>query len=153
MKTLFKKGLILCKEMEKTNLPFAFSVPEGTKALEIHFSYAPKRLENEEEAKAQIRACLAKDGAPHAMYTEEEIESYLPLVNLVTLSLDAPSGYRGCAHRHANVQMHRISETGSSEGFENGKIEAGTWRAVLHVHALVTPTCRCQLEIEAEGAE
>ncbi len=152
MKVLLKKTLNLHRNENKTNRTFPFSLPEGTEKLTVHFAYTPKTMEENEEAKAQIAACLKKDGVPHKAYSEAEIESYLPIVNLVTLSLDDPKGYRGCAHRHTPDQCHVFTETEAPLGFSAGKLTAGEWKAHLHMHAIVTDVCTVQIEITAEGA-
>ena len=81
------------------------------------------------------------------------IRSFLPLVNLVTLSVDAPDGYRGCAHRHDPVQTHVLRAEDSSPGFDDGAILAGSWRVVINVHAVVTSPCTYHLKVTAEGGE
>ena len=79
------------------------------------------------------------------------MEKFMPLLNLVTLSLDDSRSYRGAAHRQAAFQEHIISEKSASPGFIKGKIEKGQWQIVLNVHALVTEKCVCEIKIEAGG--
>ena len=42
---------------------------------------------------------------------------YLPIKNLVTVSLDSSREYLGAAHRQSNKQEHIISPAFSSAGF------------------------------------
>ena len=55
--------------------------------------------------------------------------AYLPVYNLVTLSLDDPAGYRGAAHRRATEQCHRLTAESASPGFLPGELRPGQWQA------------------------
>ena len=148
MKCIFEKDIHIFRKQEKTNIVLPFTLPFDGEELKITFCYSPKILENEAEAQNQIKYCLIRDGY------EEEIckwEEYLPLKNLITLSLDDPEGYRGCAHRHSPYQEHNISEKSASPGFLKGRIIKGEWKAVLNVHALVTQSCDVHIKVEAGG--
>lgn len=152
MKTLLETQVRVTPAQEKTNIVLSFSVPDGAKLLKISYSYAPKELSG---AAGQMRAeeCLLRDaGAFRAEYPSAG--HYLPLKNLITLSLDDPNGYRGAAHRQAPQQVHILRETEASPGFYMGLIPCGEWKLVLNVHALVTEYCDCTVKIEVgEGAD
>ena len=150
MKTVLKTTLRVTPEQEKTNLFLPFTLEREAIQLKIIYSYAPKTADGKAAAKA-AELCLRRDaGAYRSAYPSAE--TFLPLKNLITLSLDAPDGYRGAAHRQANSQVHTITEHTASPGFLPGKLLAGQWRLVLNVHALVTPFCDCRVEIEAQEA-
>ena len=130
----------------KTNLIHRFDVPNGLKALKISFEYSPKTLENREKAIEEVKACLEKydevfDGKP---------ADYLPIKNLVTLSLDANGRYIGAAHRQSNKQAHIISADKSSVGFIKTEIEQGEWDIMLNVHSV---SCDIDYKIIVEGEE
>lgn len=147
-KTLLETDVRLLRASEKTNIVLAFLVPEHTSLLRISYSYAPKTLDGE-AARPLIEACLRRDAGE--FYSEyPDWTHYLPLKNLVTLSLDSPEGFRGCAHRQVDVQTHVLSAAEASPGFLPGALPAGEWRLVLNVHALVTEICDCRVKIEAE---
>lgn len=150
-RTLLSTGAHLLRASEKTNLAVSFSVPEHTRRLDIRFSYAPKTLDGE-AARPLIEACLQRDAGEFAAQYPDWTH-FLPLKNLVTVSLDDPNGFRGCAHRQDDVQAHFLTESAASPGFLPGKLPAGTWRVVLNLHALVTESCDCTLEVEAEVDE
>ncbi|MDE6469642.1 MAG: hypothetical protein K2L19_01285 [Eubacterium sp.] len=129
---------------DKTNLIHRFDVPENIKALKIKYHYAPKTLENREKAVAIIHKCFDK-------YDEALIgrpADYLPVKNLVTLSLDGCGAYRGAAHRQDDTQEHIIRADFASPGFMKGEITAGEWNIVLNVHSV---SCDVDYEIEIEG--
>ncbi|MDD6658850.1 MAG: hypothetical protein PUE60_02105 [Eubacteriales bacterium] len=130
----------------KTNLIHRFDVPNGLKALKISFEYSPKTLENREKAIEEVKVCLEKydevfDGKP---------ADYLPIKNLVTLSLDANGRYIGAAHRQSNKQEHIISADKSSVGFIKTEIEQGEWDIMLNVHSV---SCDIDYKIIVEGEE
>jgi hypothetical protein len=78
------------------------------------------------------------------------LDDFLPsVVNLVTLSVNSPKQYLGCAHRHAPEQQHVISAEFSSPGFCRHSPDAGDWQAVINVHAVVSLELRYQLRIMA----
>ena len=148
MKTLLETDAHLLRASEKTNVALTFTVPEAVSLLRITYFYAPKTLDGE-AARPAIEACLRRDAGE--FYPEyPDWTHYLPLKNLVTLSLDAPDGFRGCAHRQADRQVHILSRAEASPGFLPGELAAGEWKLVLNVHALVTEFCDYHIKIEAE---
>ena len=136
-------------EDEKSNRYMPFTVPEGTKKLYITYSYSPKILEDKEKSYELIKENILRD-APEDINRYPDYEEFLPLKNLVTVSLDSPEGFRGAAHRHDDVQFHEISEDFASPGFLKGKITEGQWILSLNIHAVITDVCTCRIKIEGE---
>ena len=133
---------------EKTNIGFPFPVPDGTVSLKISFSYDPKLLEDGDRAKMLIENNIKKDAGEFACeYTHWD--EYKPLKNLITVSVDDPDTYRGCAHRQDKDQIHVIREDFASRGFHKGRPQAGQWRIVLNLHGIVTEKIDCKLMVEA----
>lgn len=133
---------------EKTNISFPFRVTQDIKALKFTFSYSPKRLDDMDRAKLLIENCIKKDAGEYAQ-EYSSWESFLPLKNLITLSVDDSVAYRGCAHRQAEYMEHIISESFASPGFNKGEIKPGIWKAVLNIHGVVTEKIDCSLKVEA----
>lgn len=134
---------------EKSTRFIPFKVPEGVEKLCITYSYSPKILEDKEKSLLLIKDNLIRDaGEEWTEYTD--YDEFLPLKNLVTLSLMSPEGYRGAAHRQADSQYHEIGEAYASPGFVRGAIAKGEWTLCLNVHALVTDVCTCNIRIEGE---
>lgn len=131
---------------EKTNVALPFIIADDFDFLRFTASYSPKRLTDRERAKELILLNLTRDNGNEK--DTEKWESFLPLVNLVTLSLDDEKGYRGACHRQAEYQELLLSESEASPGLLQGKITKGKWKAVLNVHALVTENCTYKLKIE-----
>ena len=135
-------------ENEKTNISFPFTVPEGTQSLKITFNYDPKILEDDERANLLIENNIKKDAGDFAG-EYNDWDEYKPLKNLITVSLDDPDTYRGCAHRQDKDQIHIIRENFASRGFHKGKIQKGQWKVVLNLHGIVTESVDCRLKVEA----
>lgn len=151
MKTLLDTRVHLTPESEKMNISLVFCVPAGAEKLRITYSYAPKELSGT-AGEHLAEECLLRDaGAFRGEYAEAA--SFLPLKNLITLSLDDPHGYRGAAHRQAPKQEHILTASEASPGFYAGAISAGEWTLTLNVHALVTEFCDCDIQIECEEGE
>lgn len=137
---------------EKSTRLIPFTVPEGVDKLFITYSYLPKLLEDKEKSIELIKENLMRDaGDDWKEYTD--YDEFLPLKNLVTLSLYSPEGFRGAAHRQADNQFHEIGEKFASPGFLKGCICKGEWSLRLDVHALITDLCTCKIKIEGETVE
>lgn len=142
----------LMPEQSKTNVRIPFHVAVPLREMEIEYSYEPKELPDKEAALRLIEDGMDRYAGKEFRDSYDPAEHYLPVVNLVTLSLDAPDGYRGCAHRHAQKQLHRLTEQEASPGFLPGPLCAGEWEAVINVHAVVTAPCTVTLRITGEEA-
>lgn len=143
---------------EKSNCYIPFRVPDGINKLYITYSYSPKILEDREKSYELIKENIMRD-APEDFGRYTDYEEFLPLKNLVTLSLtyDYPDGlthiFRGAAHRHDEEQYHEIGADFASPGFLRGEITPGQWSLCLNVHALVTEVCTCKIKIEGEAEQ
>ena len=135
-----------------TNVVFPFTLDAPMDSLTIEYAYWPKVLSDDDLAKRMLG-----EGMEHCVEEQDRaqfpIHEFLPLVNLVTLSVDAPDGYRGCAHRHDPEQIHILRAENASPGFDDGEIMAGEWKVVVNVHAVVTDPCNFKLKVTAEGGE
>lgn len=144
MITLIKKTICVTPDDEKSNIKVPFTVPEEFSKLVIDYSYSPKELEYGEKSIRLVRENLARDG-----YEDTgDYSEFMPLKNLITLSLDSPKGYVGAAHRQAPKQSHEISAAFSSVGFDKTEIHAGEWILTLNLHAVVTDKCVCEIEVK-----
>lgn len=140
---LLKKTDVITPEQDKTNIFINFNVPDGIKKLIINYSYSPKTV-NGKTAIKLIEEKIKQYGA------EGSTADYLPVKNLITLSLNDANGYRGAAHRQAEIQHHEISESYADAGFLKGKINSGIWQIALNIHCCA---CSTSYSIEIKGAE
>ncbi len=149
MDKLLEMTLSLTDEDNKRNLPIPFFVPEDMEALHILFFYEPKTSDDREKQLALAEENIRRD-APGDWGREYDPAAFLPLKNLLTLSLDDPFGYRGAAHRQSPRQEHWISETDASPGFFAGKLPGGSYCLTVSVHGLVTSRCEARICIEGK---
>ena len=142
---IYQKEGIITRSDDKTNIKHFFDVPEGTEKIIIRYSYNPKTVEDEKLADALLLEGMERYGA-----LELDKNSLLPVKNLITLSFDECGKYRGACHRQSNDQTVIISDSQSTPGVINRKIESGKWDIVLNVHYA---GCKInyKLEIDAEG--
>lgn len=148
-KTILNVEAQLFPEQSKTTIYHPFTLSAPCEALRIRFSYTPKALADEAAADALIEEGFVRYILPEdreALYAlRGEVK---PLVNLLTISLDAPDGYRGAAHRHDPEQEHIVGTADSAYGFTDGPLLAGTWRVGVSVHAVITRPCTYRLTVE-----
>lgn len=146
MENLFCTVQTVQPQMSKQNIRHKFTVDKALAEMEIRFSYTPKKMENEAEMRALALDCLEQYAPGEYKNGYAPLEAYLPLVNLITLSLDDPNGYRGCAHRHDPVRVHKLTANSASPGFFIRDLPCGEWEAVVSLHAVITD-CTYTLEI------
>ena len=141
---IFETAGKVLPEQDKTNIPLGFTVPEGIEKLIIDYEYSPKTLEDAEKAEKLLLESIEKYlGDEH----KAEPQDFMPVKNLITLSLDDNGEYRGAAHRQADKQHHEISKEYASPGFIKGEIHSGKWQVVLNVHC-----CACDVNYKIKVA-
>lgn len=133
----------LTPNQDKTNVCHSFSVPEGVKRLVVNYEYNPKTVEDRETAGNAIVEGLRKYKVEVA-----DVNSLLPVKNLVTLSFDENGEYRGACHRQPNKQTVVIAEKDSTFGVINRAVTSGEWRVVLNLHYV---GCDVDYTLDVEG--
>jgi hypothetical protein len=135
----------------KTHISYRFHLAKPGGKLWIYFAYEPKNLEDREQSRTMIFESIHTYTEPNQRERiQAKWESFLPLKNLITVSVDDPDGHRGAGHRHDPEQQLYISEQEASPGFVSGKIQEGMWHITLSLHAIVTESCRYTLQIHQE---
>lgn len=135
----------------KCHITYQFPVGERASKLTIHMAYEPKNMDDMEQAKAIIMESIGKYTEPeHLERVSAKWESFLPLKNLMTVSVDDPVSHRGAGHRHDPEQLLVITADEASPGFTMGPIPAGLWSVTLSMHAIVTDRCRYTLQVWEE---
>lgn len=140
---IFSKSGKITERDDKTNIKLNFSVPQDIKRLDVKYSYFPKDIENTELA----RQILSKELQKYD-FDVDDVTEFMPVHNLVTLSFDENSKYRGACHRQPNVQNIIIADENSTAGIINRPITAGEWDVVLNVHYA---GCDIDYNIEING--
>ena len=137
----------------KSHISYWFELPEDTEKLYIDFAYSPKILEDRAKTKSLIETAIRKFISPELQVQYlEKWNSYLPLKNLLTISVDDPNQNRGAAHRHAPEQQLYIEELDASPGLVSGHLVPGQWRITISLHAVVTDICDYSLQVFKGGA-
>lgn len=132
----------------KSHMTYQFQIHEAVSGLLIDFKYGPKSYLNKEASYSLIRDAIGRFAEPERVEAyKAQWESFYPLQNLLTLSVDGPEGFRGSAHRHPPEQRHILSEDPrtTSPGFLPGPITPGIWKITVSVHCVVSPECRYEL--------
>ena len=134
----------------RSHIPFSFDLSTRATSLELEFSFDPARLEDE----ARVGELASKAAGLFGLTASEAAARVRGgILNLLTLSLDGPEGFRGCAHRHGRRQLIRVGVSEASPGFMPGPLGAGTWRLVISVHCVVTERCDYRLVVRAEAGD
>ncbi|WP_068785565.1 hypothetical protein [Paenibacillus phocaensis] len=153
MLVLDMKGRV-APEDSKTHVRIPFQIDQGCSVLQLRFEYGPKVLEDRERSLQLLQQSFEFYLLPEQRESAlAQADSYLPLKNLITLSLDDPTGYRGACHRHDPVQELALSAGQASPGLLPGPLPAGDWRITLSIHCIVTEACEYQLQIRTHGKE
>jgi hypothetical protein len=135
----------------RSHITYSFDLRQPVRELKIRFSYHPKRLDNLERSKEIILESIGKYSVSENQELDQaKWESFIPLTNLITLSVDDPNGHRGAGHRHDPDQLLYLSENGASPGFVSGPMIEGMWRVTLSLHGIVTDLCSYELQIWKE---
>jgi hypothetical protein len=148
MEVLWNKVYSLHPGDSKTNLCVDIPVSRDFWCLEFLCSYSPKILEDREKSRELIQGGLKKYVPAQFMGQYGDWEKFLPVVSLITLSIDYGDRYLGCAHRHAPEQRHIISAAFSSPGFFRHAAVQGPWRAVINIHAVVCDSVAYHLTVQ-----
>jgi hypothetical protein len=135
----------------RSHITYCFDLRQPVGELKIRFSYYPKRMEDIERSKAMILESIENySNSEYPDLVRTKWETYMPVTNLITLSVDDPAGHRGAGHRHAPEQLLYVSEHRASPGFVSGPMIKGMWRVTLSLHGIVTDICSYELQIWLE---
>jgi len=143
-----EKNIKLKEKDRKSTKCFSFNVDEEYKELRVFLSFSPGVLEDEEKCKSKIQREIK-----NYLDSEDEVPSFkqfIPLKNLVTLSLQHEGEYLGNAHRWNMNQKHIISTEIASPGFNLCKCTKGEWKVIMHIHEIVTEKCAVNLVVKGE---
>lgn len=148
---LSKSSIVLGKNHRKTNRIFTFISNRNYKKINIYFSFSPGVLENIDESKKEILKTLKFycDNTKENIH-KYDVSSYIPIKNLITISVDHEGNYLGNAHRWDTNQKHIISCEKSSLGFEKCNHTKGLWKINMHIHEIVSEMVSVSLRVEGD---
>ncbi|WP_179031113.1 hypothetical protein [Paenibacillus kribbensis] len=150
-KLLYVEGTV-DRSCTQSHITYSFHISQSADIIRIQFSYTPKLLEDQEQARSMIEASMSRYGYDEPGYAEDAWKKYAPLQNLLTLSVDDPVRHRGNAHRPEMQQEHRLGPSAASPGFVAGDNPAGMWRITVSLHAVVTETLAYSIQVWGEDA-
>lgn len=153
MKVLLERVYKLSEKNSRTNLYIPVKLDLSYDRLLIDFEYNPKYIDVE-EAREIIEKSLQyyiPDYIPEdKMGIYGNVENYLPLENLITLSLDHNGNYMGAHHCKESVQNIVISKTESTKGFSKQQISKGVWDIQMNLHCIVSKELNLKIKIVVE---
>lgn len=151
MQTILQKQFVFTPQDDKTTIPLQFSLADPIQGLRIAFQYGPQNVEPI-RAQALITAELQQAGL-HA--TPAAVAAYLPLQNLVTISVVKDGQYLGNHHYKATDQIITLTTAAASLGFAPPHQLTGDWQINLHQHCIASEQVRAAItisELEANDA-
>lgn len=128
---LFQQTLTLTELDNQQHKKIKIFLDQDYEALHIAFSYSPQ------EVPKDLAIRVIEETLPQYDW-EKNLRSmdFLPLKNLVTISLACEGEYLGCRHNKETQQEIIISEKGSSWGFIPHKVCSGQWEIQLNLHCV-----------------
>lgn len=143
-----EKTILITPEDNQTNICIPFILEHDFEMLEILFKYGPA-FATDEEALPFIMKMLPR--YVEKKVTPELAQQYLPIENLVTLSLAYEGQYLGARHTKERDQKVVLSKAHTSLGFSEIYIQKGEWELQLNVHNNCSPELTAYVVIEAKG--
>ncbi len=128
---------------------FAFTCPPEIQSVLIRFWFSPGSEYAEAICKQQIEDALTRyyDRYPREIQPMKA-DQFMPIKNLITISLEREGIYLGNAHRWAPKQEHLLTVERASLGFVPPESIEGCWTGMLHLHEIISPCCTGDLRIE-----
>jgi hypothetical protein len=152
VKTVFEKAITLTEKDHQTNVKLPFVVENPASKLIVNFQYTPKHAEDQ-QAYSKVEQALSKYVPQEEQKKWGTVTRYLPLENLVTISLSYEDEYIGAHHNKATTQEAIISPAFSSKGFLKKAIEPGCWELQLNVHCVASRKIEVSVAIRLEEEE
>lgn len=146
---IIQKTLSITPEQNQTNVLIPFRLNSPYKCLTISFQYGPAYADKE-EAVPLIQSALMKYLPEGTEVTEEIAREFLPLENLVTLSLACDGNYLGARHTKERDLEVVITASEASLGFLPHAVEDGEWELQLNVHSVASAQVDARVSIFAE---
>ena len=146
---LFEQDYCWTPKDAQHDVPFAFTCPDGAQEVRLYFTFSPGRETSEAICRPEVEKALTRyyDCYPHELQPMRA-EQFLPVKNLITISLDKDGQYIGNAHRWDTDQTHTPTTETASRGFTPPDRLNGPWGGMLHLHEIISPVCRGTLRIE-----
>jgi len=142
---LFKEEKELTFKDESKHIYHPFLINNKAKALFVGFSYEPGDYDGNDCIERIVEA-FSKVGSD---VDSEKAKRFLPVNNLLTLSIDGPKGMIGNAHRHESEQKILISEEKAEFGFNPVAIVPGLYTICISTHCIASPLLKYKIIVES----
>lgn len=146
---VFSKQITLTNKDTKTNVAFPFVLDREYAELIIHFEYDPA-FSSDETARKQVQEAIdqyvLEEESPEAF----NVNTYLPVENLITVSLSKNGQYLGGHHNKAKSQTIRINKEKAGLGFWPAKIDTADWEVQLNCHCIASKELDVSLTVEVK---
>ena len=150
---LFRNEYCWTSEDAQHDVIFSFSCPTEIQEVRISFSFSPAFETEKSICLPRIEDALGRyyDSYSRALQPMESL-GFLPIKNLITLSVGKDGKYLGNAHRWEPEQEHVFTAVSASRGFVPPEKLSGEWSGMLHLHEIISLQCRGTLYIEGRSA-
>lgn len=150
---LFRNEYCWTSEDAQHDVIFSFSCPTEIQEVRISFSFSPAFETEKSICLPRIEDALGRyyDSYSRALQPMESLR-FLPIKNLITLSVSKDGKYLGNAHRWEPEQEHVFTAVSASRGFVAPEKLSGEWSGMLHLHEIISPQCKGTLYIEGRSA-
>ncbi len=128
---LLQKQIIFTTMDHQTHVKVPLFLEKSYQSLTIEWGYDPQIVPD-----IQARKWIAEALPRYFPGELPKVETFLPLINLLTISIAQEENYVGCRHHKAPAQVIYLSEKESSEGFLPCSITAGQWEIQLNLHSV-----------------
>lgn len=146
MSVILKREIRLTPEDNQKNIKMPFDLDKAFKQMTIHFSYTPQQIEDR-IALNEIRKAIPLF---YSQFSEVSPESFLPLENLITVSIAYEDHYLGCRHHKSSRQMFTISADYASFGYLQHPVIPGNWELQLNNHCVLSEEIKAWVIIIGE---
>lgn len=149
MKAILEETYILTPEDDQTHLDIPFELIKDYEKLILKMDYSPQWVEKE-------RAIMLMKAHLHEIIPREQlsewgdVHKYLPLENLITLSLDYKDEYIGAHHCKDTSQHICVSSVASTKGFLKQQAAKGKWCVKMNMHCVQSETVTLNIQIFVE---
>lgn len=132
MEEIVRQTLQLNETDNQTHIKLPFTLTKEYTQLVIQFTYSPQVVAQQQARQVTLEAI----GSYFPAGEQPRISDFLPLVNLLTLSLNYQERYLGCHHNKQPNQEIVISPEKSSFGFLTQRVLPGAWEIQLNAHCI-----------------
>jgi len=145
METIVEKEMILTPAYNEKHIKIPFVLAKTYQSLLVNFSFSPRHVDRE---KALV---IISQVLPDYFGSDELLvkpEDFLPLENLLTISVSHDEEYVGGRHHKSTEQEVHLSADGSSAGYLPHAVTPGNWELQIHPHCLLSDQLEVTLTIQ-----